>query len=98
MKSLPVLNDDNVNRMFGWAIWKVKRKYKKLIDQGSINMIYESKHAMLENMGVMVIDIVNNINYITLYYPQDDALRNKGSLTLVAHVYIKHMSQILKLA
>ena len=23
--SLVVLNDDNVNRMFGWAIWKVKK-------------------------------------------------------------------------
>ena len=98
MPALPVMNDDNVNRMFGWAIWKVKRKYKKLIDQGSVNMIYESKHAMLENMSVRVIDIVNNINYIRLYYPQDDALRNKGLLTLVAPLYIKHMSQILKLA
>ena len=51
---------------------------------------------MLENMSVKVIDIVDNINYIRLYYPQDDALRNKGSLTLVSPKYIKHMLQILK--
>ena len=84
--------------MFGWSIWKVKKKYKKLINQGSLNMIYESKHTMLENMSVKVIDIVDNINYVRMYYPQDDALRNKGSLTLVLPKYIKHMSQIMKVA
>ena len=51
---------------------------------------------MLENMSVKVIDIVDNISYIRLYYPQDDALRNTGSLTLVSPKYIKHVSQILK--
>ena len=28
---LIVLNDDNVNRLFGWALYQMKKKYKKLI-------------------------------------------------------------------
>ena len=51
-----------MNRMFGWDIWNVKKKYNTLIDQGSVSMIYESKYVMLDNTSVKVIDIVNNID------------------------------------
>ena len=33
-----------------------------------------------------------------LYYPLDDAIRNKGKLTLICPLYVKHFSQLLKIA
>ena len=41
--------------------------------------------------------IIDNEVYIGLYYPVDDTLRNERSLTLVSPIYVKHMSEILKL-
>ena len=89
---LEVLNDENVNRMYGWTICKLKRQYKRLIDQDLSSMIYESKRLMLDDTSATVLDIVDNTDHIRLYYPTDDALRNKGSLILVPPKYIAHLS------
>ena len=35
-----VLNDNDVNRIFGWALFKVKNKYVKLINKGSDNKLF----------------------------------------------------------
>ena len=39
---LEVVNNDNVNRICGWGLWKLKRKYKKLIDKGCVDFIFEA--------------------------------------------------------
>jgi hypothetical protein len=90
------LCNDNINRLFGWALWKMKRKYEKLIRIGAINLVYEGKLNMLDNMIVMVEDIIDDIPYICMYYPVDDALINKGSLTLISPTYVKEFSLLLK--
>jgi hypothetical protein len=91
------LCDDNVNRLFGWALWKMKRKYEKLIIIGSMNILHDGKLNMLDDMIVMVDDIIDDIPYIRRYYPLDDALRNKGSLTLVSPKFVREFSSLLKL-
>ena len=71
------LCDDNANRLFGWALWKMKRKYEKLIRIGSINIAHDGKLNMLDDMMVTVEDIIDDILYICMYYPVDDAIRNR---------------------
>ena len=66
----------------------MKRKYEKLIRIGSINIVHDGKLNMLDNMIVMADDIIDDIPYIRMYYPIDDALRNKGSLTLVSPTFV----------
>ena len=85
-----IVSDENVNRLFGLALWKTKRKYKKLIDNGSINSTYESKWKMLDGMTV-------NLQYIRMYYPADDAMRNRGNLTLISPIYVESLSLLLSL-
>ena len=46
---------------------------------------------MLEDMNV-----IDNAKYMRLYYQLDDALRNKGYLTLIASEYITRMSALFK--
>ena len=85
---LDVLNDDKVNRIGGWELWKLKRKYMKLINNRCVNSIYEGKHQMLGNMTCTVNDIIDNEVFIMLYYSVDDSLRNEGLITL----YYPYMS------
>ena len=85
-----IVSDENVNRLFGLALWKTKRKYKKLIDNGSINSTYESKWKMLDGMTV-------NLQYIRMYYPAGDAMRNRGNLTLISPIYVESLSLLLSL-
>ena len=91
------LNDNDVNRLFGWAISKVKKKYKRLNKNGSLNNIYEGKKEWLDQMSMFVQDIINDQDYIRLYYANDDCIRNRGSLTLIHPIQGKDFSKILKL-
>ena len=92
---IAIVNDDDVNILFGWVLFKLKKKYKKLIDKNSVSSIYEGKYMMLDNMIAMVNDVIHNTHYIRLYYPLDNVLRNLGNLTLVSPNYVKHLSVIL---
>ena len=95
--TLEVLNDNDVNRWFGWAVMKLKKKYNKLIKNGSMNSIYENKLQILEDMSVHICEVIDNTRYIRLYYPLDDAIRNRGQLTLLRPEYCDNFSFILKL-
>ena len=53
--AIAVINVDNVNRLFGWALFKFKKKYKKLIDKHSVSSIYEGKYMMLDDTIVPVM-------------------------------------------
>ena len=75
----------------------MKHKHQKLIRIGSINIVHDGKLNMLDDMIVMVDDIIDDIPYIRRYYPLDDALRNKGSLTLVSPKFVMEFSSLLKL-
>ena len=38
---LKVNHENDVNRWFGWDVFKLKKKYKRFIKQGVMNNIYE---------------------------------------------------------
>ena len=48
-------------------------------------------------MTVNILDVANNLPYIRMYYPVDDALRNRGNLTLVSPIFVKYFSLLLSL-
>ena len=48
-------------------------------------------------MSVFVQYIINDQDYIRLYYSNNDCIRNRGSLTLIHLIYVTDFSNILKL-
>ena len=51
---------------------------------------------ILDDMCVKLIDVIHNENYIRLYYPCDERLKNKGDLTLIDPAYCPHFSGLLQ--
>ena len=62
-----------------------------------MNSIYNEKSEILEDMSVQISDVIENERYLRLYYPLDDATRNKGKLTLLHPEYCDIFSCLLKL-
>ena len=60
-----------------------------------MNMVYEEKLAILDDMKILVTDVINSENYIKLYISSFDMIRNKGHLTLINPIYIKEFALIL---
>ena len=77
LPSMVILNDTDINRLFGWAISKSKKRYKKLVTAGSDNIFYDNKFEVLKDMSELIGYIIENIRYVRLYYPLDDAVRNR---------------------
>ena len=61
--TIAVINDDDVKMLFGWAFFKLKKKYKKLFDKNSVSIIYTGKYMMLNNMIVIINDVVYSTQY-----------------------------------
>ena len=87
-----------MNRVFGWALMKTHIKYCKLRHNNSSDSRIEGINSMLEDMCTYVTRVVLNKDYVQLYLPLDDAIRNKGKLTLISPPYITHISQLLNIA
>ena len=96
--TLIVLHDDNVNRVYRWEIMKIHKKYCKLRDNKSRDHKIEDIPLMLADMCINVTSILHNKDYIRMYLPLDDAIRNKGQFTLVSPPYVKQFSELLKIA
>ena len=93
-----VINDNDVNRVFGWALMKTSKKcIKRKLNQNSDEKI-DGINLLLEDMATEVTNIIHNKEYTRLFLPLDDEIRNKGRLTLVSPPYIKQFSQLLKIA
>ena len=43
---------------------------------------------MLHDMKTIESDIIKDADYLKIYYYVDDAIRNKGKLTLISRPYI----------
>ena len=93
-----VVNDYNVNRLFGWALIETIKIYYKLRDANSSDHIRDNIVIIIEDTRTYVTSIVHDKDYIRLYYPLDDAIRKRGYLTLVYIPYIKDFSDLLKIA
>ena len=92
-----ILSDHDINMVFGWAVYKVKKKYMKASKTSKEFRIDEAYVEVLEDFVVTEKDIIKDSTYITKYYPIDLALRNKGYLTLISPHYVKYFSDLLKL-
>lgn len=95
IKSLKVHNGNTINKWFGWAVLKLKKKYNRLIAQGITNSTYEVKMEILEDMSVCISDIIGNTRYLQVYYPVDDAIRNRGKPALLSPEYCGNLSLLL---
>ena len=82
--------------MFGWALFKLRKRYKKKCNIDDTNVITLEKRMILDDMCVKLIDVIQNENYIRLYYPMDERLKNKGDLTLIDPSYCPHFSGLLQ--
>ena len=68
-----------------------------MITNGSVNSTYKSKWKILDDMTVNILDVADNLQYIRMYYPVDDAMRNRGNLTLISPIFVKWLSLLLSL-
>ena len=75
----------------------VRKRYNRIKNNSVMFKPAAEKLKILEEMSCVLSDIVNNIKYIMMYYPLDDAIRNKGYITLATPVYATHMSLLLKM-
>ena len=91
-KFVPIpINDDGINRVFGWAVFKLKKKYSKMTAISRVNPQVEGKQKLLDGMSYAIQDVIQNISYLRIYYQLDDEIRNKWYLTLVTPIYIAGM-------
>jgi len=86
--------DGEVNRIVGWALFATLKKYQKIAQKNDkknmrkVNEVIE----MLHDIQAQESDILQDSEYVKKYYCVDDAIRNKGRLTLIARPYIKDLS------
>ena len=77
---------------------KVKKRCNKIKEDSLLYQAVVDKLKILENTSCVLSDIVNDEQYIRLYYPLNDAIRNKDYLTLMIPVYANHISKILTMS
>ena len=82
-----VMNDDDVNRMFGWALFKVQTKYNKLSKNDCLDTEREEKQKVVSDICVYIKDVIHDEDYVRMYYPIDEGIRNNGRLTLIHPLY-----------
>ena len=93
--NLLLINNQDVNRIFGWAIHKQRKVYVKLIKAGHMNGVYDEKLAILNNMKKVITDVIEDANYIKLYVSKYDLIRNEGYLTLINPIYVREFALLL---
>ena len=86
--------DGEVNRIVGWALYATIIKYEKLTKNtpNSNFDLIKAKLMMLQDIKAIESDILQDHEYIKRYYFIDDAIRNEGSLFLIARPYINELS------
>ena len=94
--TLVVLNDDGVNRRFGWALIKLKKNYTKVKHTSGYYIIVEGNMLMLEDISIVLQGVIDKTNYMRVYYLLDGAIINKRYITFIAPDYILRMSALFK--
>ena len=90
------MNDDDVNRMFGWALFKIQNKYTRLSKNDIIDTMQTEKLKVTTDMCVTYKDIAHDEQYMRLYYPLDESIWNRGNLTLIHPSYCHTFSSVLQ--
>jgi hypothetical protein len=82
-----------VNRFFGYAIFGVKKKWRKLAAQGDDSneddgdCLESEAYSFLDEMSIFHHEAISNQWYLESCYSATDQLRNRGHMTLVAPKY-----------
>lgn len=77
---------------------EIEEKYMQASFSSSDMRIIKEKSVLLDDMSTSITFLVNNKNYIQMYYLLDDEIINKGNLTLISPNYATHLSQLLELS
>ena len=88
--------DGEVNRIVGWALFSCINKYQKIKkkQEGDYHNSTDDTILFYEDMKAIESEILQNKEYIRRYYFTDDAIRNKGKLTLISPYYIEPFSKL----
>ena len=94
-----IISDGEVNRLVGWALFAEIKKYRKLLKNTNDLKMFKRKETeetinVLLDMKAIECEILTNSEYIRRYYFTDDAIRNKGTLTLISPPYIQEFSKL----
>jgi len=92
-----ILNDNDVNKIFGWSLFKTRKKYTRRSRKGCDEPLNDQYCNILEDMCVTTEDIIENRTYVQMYYPANEMLRDRGGLTLINPDYCPHFSKLLLL-
>ena len=90
-----VLNDNDVNKIFGWAMFKTRKKYDKLCLEGYDELYNYDVCQIMEDMSIEVRELKDNQWYKNIYYPKHEELQNQGKLTLIHSNFCRLFSKIL---
>ena len=90
-----IINTSDVNRLFGWALYKEKKLMNKMSMANKCNNEHVVKLEILDEMTVLITDVSLDTNYIKVYVPLDDRIRDEGYLTLISPKYAFSFAQIL---
>ena len=72
-------------------------KYFKLNRNNSTDTAQEEKYKVISDICVYIKDVIHDEQYVRIYYPGDDDIRNKGKLTLINLLYCHYFSRILNM-
>jgi hypothetical protein len=87
---------EDVNRIFGWAVFSVRTKVEKKINRQSEDEdVYDKKYKILMDMSTTERAVIGDADYTSEYYPVIDQILNRGGLTLVPTNYAKLATKCL---
>ena len=94
-----IISDGEVNRLVGWALFAEIKKCKQILKNTNDLKMFERQETeetinILIDMKAIECEILTNSEYIRRYYFIDDAIRNKGTLTLISPPYIQEFSKL----
>ena len=95
-------HNGEVHRFFGWAVYKVLCRYRKLllnVSVGTVEGTEEAAELMVQYVGKMRIlhlQAMTDEEYIKKYYPASLMVYNKGGLTLVSKAFFPAASAVMR--
>ena len=63
---------------------EVGEEIQTSVDKSTQVHTANGKFDFLEDMATSIIHVLNDTDYLRIYYPAENAVRNKGNLTLIS--------------
>ena len=71
------------------------KKYNKLSKNDCLDTEREEKQKVVSDICVYIKDVIHDEDYVRMYYPIDEGIRNKVRLTLIHPLCCTFFSNIL---